>query len=51
MYQIVRVERLEPAVKCSDISAPEVSRKAQADQLVIIRVIEEGERIPLTIAE
>ena len=51
MYEIVRAEKLGPGVHRSDVSAPEVSRKAQAGQFVIIRVTEEGERIPLTIAD
>jgi len=33
------------------IEAPEVARKAQAGQFVIVRIHEEGERIPLTIAD
>jgi len=33
------------------ISAPEVARKAKAGQFVIVRVVEEGERVPLTIAD
>ena len=33
------------------IAAPEVARKAQAGQFVIVRIDERGERIPLTIAD
>ena len=33
-----------------DIEAPLVARKAQAGQFIILRVDEEGERIPLTVA-
>ncbi len=33
-----------------DIEAPFVARKAQAGQFIILRVDEEGERIPLTVA-
>jgi ferredoxin--NADP+ reductase len=33
------------------IEAPEIARKAQAGQFVIVRIDEKGERIPLTIAD
>ena len=33
------------------VDASEVARKAQAGQFVIVRIDEEGERIPLTIAD
>jgi ferredoxin--NADP+ reductase len=33
------------------IEAPDVARKARAGQFVILRVDEEGERVPLTIAD
>jgi ferredoxin--NADP+ reductase len=34
-----------------DIAAPKVARRAQAGQFVILRIDENGERIPLTIAD
>ena len=33
------------------IDAPHVARKAEPGQFIILRVSEEGERIPLTIAD
>jgi ferredoxin/flavodoxin---NADP+ reductase len=33
------------------VEAPEIARKAQAGQFVILRITEEGERVPLTIAD
>jgi len=33
------------------VEAPEISRKAQPGQFVILRLVEEGERFPLTIAD
>ncbi|HDH09370.1 MAG: sulfide/dihydroorotate dehydrogenase-like FAD/NAD-binding protein [Thermoplasmata archaeon] len=51
MYEILAKESLAPVTKLMVISAPEVARKAKAGQFVIIRVVEEGERIPLTIAD
>lgn len=51
MYTILHKETLGPVTKLYVIEAPEVARKAQAGQFIILRVTEEGERIPLTIAD
>ncbi|TET14889.1 MAG: sulfide/dihydroorotate dehydrogenase-like FAD/NAD-binding protein [Dehalococcoidia bacterium] len=51
MYQILAREDLTPEIHLFEIAAPEVARKAQAGQFVVIRVDEKGERIPLTIAD
>jgi ferredoxin--NADP+ reductase len=51
VYEILAREDLAPVTKLLVISAPDVARKAKAGQFVIIRVDEEGERIPLTIAD
>lgn len=50
MYQIVRKKNLNPTVTQMEISAPLVARKARPGQFIILRVDEEGERIPLTVA-
>ena len=50
MYKIVRKEILNPTVTLLEIEAPFVAAKAQAGQFIILRVDEEGERIPLTVA-
>ena len=50
MYQIVTREDLTPEIHLFEVDAPEVARKAQAGQFVVVRVDETGERIPLTIA-
>ncbi len=50
MYQIVYKRSLNPTVTLMDIHAPLVARKAKAGQFIILRVDEEGERIPLTVA-
>jgi len=44
-------EKLNGAVELMEIHAPYVARKCEAGQFIIIRVDEEGERIPLTIAD
>lgn len=50
MYRIVRRKNLNPTVTQMEIAAPLVAKKAQAGQFIILRVDEEGERIPLTVA-
>jgi len=50
MYKIVYKKNLNAAVTMMDISAPLIARKAQPGQFIILRVDENGERIPLTIA-
>ena len=50
MYKIVKKRELNPTVTMMDISAPLVAKKAQAGQFIILRVDEDGERIPLTVA-
>ena len=51
MYKIVSKEVLNQAVELMVIHAPYVARKCEAGQFIIIRVDEEGERVPLTIAD
>jgi len=50
MYKIVAKKELAPKIKLFEISAPEIANKANPGQFVILRITEEGERIPLTIA-
>lgn len=50
MYKIVRKKVLNPTVTQMEIEAPLVAKKAKPGQFIILRVDEEGERIPLTVA-
>ena len=50
MYRIVRKKELNPTVTMMEIEAPLVARKAEAGQFIILRVNDDGERIPLTVA-
>ena len=50
MYKIVTKKVLNPTVVMMEIEAPFVARKAEPGQFIILRVDEEGERIPLTVA-
>ena len=49
MFRIVRKEALKPTVVLFEIEAPMIARKAQPGQFIILRVDENGERVPLTI--
>ena len=51
MYEIVRKQDLNPTVTLMDIQAPLIAQKAQPGQFIILRVDDEGERIPLTVAD
>ena len=51
MYQILEKKTLNANTKLMVIEAPHVARKAEPGQFIILRVTEDGERIPLTIAE
>ncbi len=51
MYRIVKKQALNPTVTLMVIDAPFVARKALPGQFIILRVDEDGERIPLTVAD
>ena len=51
MFKILKKEEWSPSVFAMEIEAPRVARKAKAGQFIVLRVDEEGERIPLTIAD
>jgi NAD(P)H-flavin reductase len=51
MYEILITEQLTPVTKLFEVRAPDVARKAQPGQFVIIRIHQRGERIPLTVAD
>ncbi len=51
MYRITRKVALAPTLNQFEIEAPLVSRKAAPGQFIILRIHDQGERIPLTIAD
>ena len=51
MYKILKKRELNPTVTLMEVEAPFVARKAEPGQFIILRVDEEGERIPLTVAD
>ena len=50
MYRIATKKVLNKSVTQMEIEAPLVANKAKAGQFIILRVDDEGERIPLTVA-
>lgn len=50
MYKIIKKESLNPTVTKMEIEAPFVAAKAEPGQFIILRVDDDGERIPLTVA-
>lgn len=51
MYRIVKKQVLNPTVTRMEIEAPLIAKKAEPGQFIILRVDENGERIPLTVAD
>ncbi|MCI5752514.1 MAG: sulfide/dihydroorotate dehydrogenase-like FAD/NAD-binding protein [Oscillospiraceae bacterium] len=51
MYKILRRKELNPTVTLLEIEAPAVAKKAEPGQFIILRTDEDGERIPLTVAD
>ncbi|MBN1582800.1 MAG: sulfide/dihydroorotate dehydrogenase-like FAD/NAD-binding protein, partial [Anaerolineae bacterium] len=51
MYKIIEKQVLSEVNKLMVVQAPQVAEKAQAGQFIIVRIDEQGERIPLTVAD
>ena len=51
MAKIVRKEVLNPSVTLLEVDAPKIARKALPGQFIILRIDDDGERIPLTIGD
>ncbi|UCD85113.1 MAG: sulfide/dihydroorotate dehydrogenase-like FAD/NAD-binding protein [Deltaproteobacteria bacterium] len=51
MFAIIKKEVFSPEVKLIEVDAPAIAAKARPGQFVVLRIAEEGERIPLTIAD
>ncbi len=51
MYKILKKKILNPTVTLMEIDAPLVAKKAEPGQFIILRTDENGERVPLTIAD
>lgn len=51
MYKIIVKQQLASSVQLFEVVAPQIAKKAHPGQFVILRTNEDGERIPLTIAD
>ncbi len=51
MYKIVKKKILNPTVTLMEVDAPLIAAKAEPGQFIILRPDENGERIPLTVAD
>ena len=51
MFTIVKKEELSDAVTLFEIEAKDIARKAKAGNFFVLKIDEQGERIPLTIAD
>jgi ferredoxin--NADP+ reductase len=49
VYKIIEKKKLAPVVTMFKLDAPEIARKVKPGQFVIVRMNEEGERVPLTV--
>jgi ferredoxin--NADP+ reductase len=49
MFKIVSKSVLNEAVKKIEISAPEIAKRVKAGQFIMLRVVDKGERIPVTV--
>ncbi len=50
MFKILKKEIINPTVILMDVLAPHIAKKAEPGQFIILRINENGERIPLTVA-
>lgn len=51
MFEIMDKKTIAPSIVLMKVHAPLVAKKAMPGQFIMLRVCEEGERIPLTIAD
>lgn len=51
MYQILKAQRLADKIFLMEVKAPRVARSCQPGEFVIVKIDEEGERVPLTICD
>jgi ferredoxin--NADP+ reductase len=51
LNKIVEMKKLAPSINRLRLEVPEITRKAEAGQFVVLRINEEGERIPMSITD
>ncbi|MCK4384916.1 MAG: sulfide/dihydroorotate dehydrogenase-like FAD/NAD-binding protein [candidate division Zixibacteria bacterium] len=51
MSKILEMKKLAPSINLLRLEVPEITKKAEAGQFVVLRINEEGERIPMSITD
>jgi ferredoxin--NADP+ reductase len=51
VFEILRKEQLTPETTVFEVYAPQVARKCEPGNFIMLRIDERGERIPLTVAD
>ena len=51
MFKVVKLQRMVPNIHLMQVEAPEVAEQVQPGQFVIVRAADDGERIPLSVAD
>jgi ferredoxin--NADP+ reductase len=51
LNEIIELKKLAPEINLLKLNVPLISRKAKAGQFVVLRINEEGERIPMSITD
>src|SRR4030067_956064 len=51
MFKILRKQELSENITLFDIDAKDIARKAEPGNFILLKIHEQGERIPLTIAD
>ena len=51
MYPIVRKEKLADKIYLMEVKAERVAKSCEPGQFIIVKMVEEGERIPLTVCD
>jgi ferredoxin--NADP+ reductase len=51
LYDILELEKLAPQINLLKLHVPLIARKAKAGQFVVLRINQEGERIPMSITD
>ncbi|MBU0615876.1 MAG: sulfide/dihydroorotate dehydrogenase-like FAD/NAD-binding protein [Nanoarchaeota archaeon] len=51
MYPVLQKKKLAKDIYLLEVEAPEIAKKAKPGQFIILRINQNGERIPLTIAD
>ena len=51
MFRIVRAEKLAERIFLTEVEAPRVAHSCEPGEFVIVRLGEDGERIPFTICD